>query len=50
MVGGHPIRVPAGADDAVLGACRQEVERGLNAAAGRAYALIRAPGKDRRRA
>ena len=50
MVGGHPIRVPADADDAVLETCRQEVERGLNAATERAYALIGAPGKDRRRA
>lgn len=48
IVLGEPIRVPADADDPVLETCRLEVERSLNAATDRAYALADARGENAR--
>lgn len=49
IVVGDPIRVAPDADDALLEACRQRVECGLNSVTERAYAVVDSAGKDRRR-
>jgi hypothetical protein len=40
IVMGEPLGVPAGADEAVLEACRTEVERRLNRVTARAYEIV----------
>ena len=40
IVMGEPLAVPAGADEAVLEACRTEVERRLNRVTARAYEIV----------